>query len=128
MNKLNGRCFCGAVRLQVTGDVIRALHCHCESCRRATSSAVGSFFTVRREDAVLKGESLRFCSSSPGVRRGFCAHCGSPMSYESDERPTEIDLYIASLVDATDITIDGHSYWNERVPWLHVADDLPKDL
>lgn len=128
MVEVTGRCLCGTVRLHVAGDVIQSLHCHCESCRRATSSPVGSFFTIRRADAELWGETLTFFASSPGVRRGFCNRCGSPMSYQSDERPEEIDLYLASLEDAAGIVVDGHSYWNERVDWLQVVDDLPKDL
>ena len=128
MAKLTGRCFCGAVTLRFSGDVLRTLHCHCESCRRATSSAVASFFTVRGADAVLEGESLSFYSSSPGVLRGFCNRCGSQMSYQTEARPAEIDLYVASLEDSTGITMDGHSYWDERVHWLNVVDDLPKDL
>ncbi|WP_416796808.1 GFA family protein [Ciceribacter azotifigens] len=126
MAELSGRCLCGGVRFKVNGEVLSAGHCHCESCRRATSSPVTTFFTVRRSDAEIGGESLRFYASSPGVRRGFCGNCGSPMSYQADERPDEMDFYVASLDDGLRVELREHWHWDERVDWLNVADDLPK--
>ncbi|WP_203423637.1 GFA family protein [Sinorhizobium sp. BG8] len=124
--KLTGRCLCKSLRVELSGPVIRAGHCHCESCRRATSSPVTTFLSAARSDVVLTGETLRHFASSPGVRRGFCGNCGSPMTYETEERPGEIDLYVAALDDASGVTISQHWYWNERVSWLHCQDDLPK--
>ncbi|MBR0555384.1 GFA family protein [Ciceribacter sp. L1K23] len=127
MTELSGRCLCGSVRLSVSGPVLNANHCHCESCRRATSSGVASFFTVARTDVELSGASLRRFVSSPGVTRGFCGTCGSPMSYETERRPAEIDLYIACLDDPSAIVPKAHDFWSERVGWLHVVDGLPKN-
>lgn len=126
MTELLGHCLCGNVRFTVRGTVKGAGHCHCESCRRAASSPVTSFFTVPRADAVLAGESLRFYVSSPGVRRGFCGQCGSPMSFETDRRPDDIDLYVASLDNGQSVSISEHWHWDERVDWLNISDDLPK--
>lgn len=126
MVELTGRCQCGSVRLKVNGAIIGANHCHCESCRRATSSPVTSFFTVASGDASLSGEPLRYFASSPDVRRGFCASCGSPLSYESELRPGEIDFYVMLLDDTAAITMQQHDHWGERVGWLTTVDELPK--
>lgn len=123
---LSGHCLCGAVRFSTRGLVRSAGHCHCESCRRATSSPITTFFTVPRDGTELSGESLRFFASSPGVRRGFCGTCGSPMSFETERRPEEIDLYVASLDAGLSVPVREHWHWDERVDWLHVQDDLPK--
>jgi len=125
MAELSGRCLCGGVRFKVNGEILSAGHCHCESCRRATSSPVTTFFTVRRSDAEIGG-SLRFYASSPGVKRGFCGNCGSPMSFQTDERPNEMDFYVASLSDGLHVEIHEHWHWDERVDWLNVTCDLPK--
>ncbi|KGF70375.1 hypothetical protein LL06_05410 [Hoeflea sp. BAL378] len=127
MGELTGKCLCGGVRLRVKGAIIGANHCHCESCRRATSSPVTSFFTVASQDGFLEGEPLRFFASSPGVKRGFCSHCGAPLSYQSDQRPGETDFYVMLLEEPAAITMRQHDHWNERVGWLNVVDDLPKD-
>lgn len=126
MSALSGRCLCKSVRFRVSGPIIRTGHCHCESCRRATSSPVTTFFSVARNDVVFEGETLRHYASSPGVLRGFCGACGSPMSYETTDRPDEIDLFVGSLDDTSGLTIAHHWFWSERVAWLACDDDLPK--
>ncbi|WLR98323.1 MULTISPECIES: GFA family protein [Shinella] len=123
---LTGHCLCRSLAFEVTGDILRTGHCHCESCRRATSSPVTTFFCVATADVAFRGDTLRHYASSPGVRRGFCNGCGSPVSFETEGRPGEIDLYVAALEDATGVEITQHWYWNERVSWLRCEDDLPK--
>lgn len=123
---LTGHCLCRSLAFEVTGDILRTGHCHCESCRRATSSPVTTFFCVATADVAFRGDTLRHYASSPGVRRGFCNGCGSPMSFETEGRSGEIDLYVAALEDATGVEITQHWYWNERVSWLRCEDDLPK--
>lgn len=123
---LRGHCQCGGVRFRTSGPVRSSGHCHCESCRRAASSPVTTFFTVPRDSARLEGDSLHFYASSPGVRRGFCSNCGSPMSFETERRPDDIDFYVASLDDGLSVVIREHWHWDERVDWLNIVDDLPK--
>ncbi|MFT2212647.1 GFA family protein [Rhizobium giardinii] len=82
--ELTGRCLCRSVVFKISGDVIRTGHCHCESCRRATSSPVTTFLCVATTSVAFRGETLRHYASSPGVSRGFCGNCGSPMSFATD--------------------------------------------
>ncbi len=125
--ELTGRCLCRSLVFKISGDVIRTGHCHCKSCRRATSSPVTTFLCVATTSLAFRGETLRHYASSPGVSRGFCGNCGSPMSFATEKRPGEIDLYVATLDDASGVEITRHWYWNERVSWLHCEDDLPKE-
>lgn len=126
MTGLSGRCLCRSVRFKASGPIIRTGHCHCESCRRATSSPVTSFFCVADANVAFEGEALRHYESSPGVSRGFCGNCGSPLSFATVKRPGEIDLYVGALDDASGVTVTQHWFWNERVAWLSCDDDLPK--
>ena len=45
----DGRCLCGAVRYRVTGEPIWTAHCHCQSCRRATSAAFATYAGYLRD-------------------------------------------------------------------------------
>ncbi|OCW57607.1 hypothetical protein AWJ14_01950 [Hoeflea olei] len=112
--------------LRVRGEILGSNHCHCESCRRASSSPVTSFFTVAMGDASLTGDTLGSYASSPGVQRGFCKGCGTPLSYQSEQRPGEIDYYVMLLDEPGAIAVERHDHWNERVGWIGLADDLPK--
>jgi|GEM_PF-195573 len=122
-----GRCLCGAVRYRFDGPPAWMAHCHCESCRRATAAPFTSFLGVRRDRLRWTGERAVF-ASSPGVTRSFCPRCGTPLSYETAERPQETDLYAATLDDPAAYAPAGHDHWNEHLPWLRLADGLPRIL
>jgi hypothetical protein len=122
-----GRCLCGRTRYELGGDVPPAYHCHCESCRRAASSPFTTWITVKATDVWWHGPPRQHFESSPGVTRGFCGECGSPLTYEAEDKPGVIDLYAASLDDQTAVRVAGHDLWSERVPWLEIVDDLPKE-
>lgn len=122
-----GRCLCGAVRYRFEGPPNWQAHCHCESCRRATSSPITSFFAVDHGRIEWSGTAPRIFESSPGIFRSFCPVCGSPLTCQSKVRTQEIDLHALTLDDPTAFAADRHVMWNERLPWLHVADDLPRE-
>ncbi|HXV24920.1 MAG TPA: GFA family protein [Alphaproteobacteria bacterium] len=121
-----GRCLCGEVRFEYEGPENWRGHCHCDSCRRNTSSPFTTFFGVPRAAFRFTGTPPRVYHSSPGVRRLFCAHCGTPMAYENDRDKEEIHLYAACLEDSKKFSPQFHVYWAEKVPWIELSDHLPK--
>ena len=48
----DGSCFCGAVRLIVTGEPVAMGYCHCESCRSWSAAPINAF-TLWKPDAVV---------------------------------------------------------------------------
>ncbi len=122
----SGRCLCGATRFTCDAPPLWQGHCHCQSCRRATASPFTSFFGIPDGHwHWTKAEPTTY-SSSPGVWRSFCAVCGTQMSYHSDRFPAERHFYAATLDDPTPFTATEHVHSAERLPWLHLADDLPQ--
>ena len=66
------RCLCGAIQFEFAGEAVETTHCHCESCRRQTSSPVATFVTVYDSALrITRGQPNEY-ASSPGVRRSFC--------------------------------------------------------
>ena len=126
MGDLSGRCLCGAVCRTSPGPVLWAGHCHCESCRRATSSPMTSFFGVPRGSVAWDGVLTKLHSSDGNVRRQFCATCGSQMSYQYEGWPDETHLYAATLDDPTQFKPEAHYHYAEKLPWLQITDDLLK--
>src|SRR3989449_1361373 len=80
MNTISGHCLCRAVAFSYEDAPNWTLHCHCESCRRATSSPMATWISVPRNAFRFTAGKPTYFASSPGVRRGFCVHCGSPGS------------------------------------------------
>jgi hypothetical protein len=124
---ITGGCFCKGIRFAFMGPMKAMAHCHCESCRKATSSPFTTWFTVEKSDVTFSGLAPTVYHSSPGVTRTFCPRCGSPLSYEITERPGDIDLYAASLDDHSSFKPNKHVFWSEHVPWVELGDDLPRD-
>ncbi len=119
---LTGHCLCGAIRFAFELPVRWVLHCHCESCRRATGSPMTTFVAVPDAQLGWEGTPARF-ASSPGVERAFCGTCGSPLCYRHDGRPDETHLYAALLDDPGAVTPEGHDFIVERIGWMHPVPD-----
>ena len=121
-----GHCLCGDLAYQFEGTPKWVSYCHCESCRRHTSSAVAAFVGMESSLArYTRGTPVRF-ASSPGVIRSFCGRCGSPMSYESESFPGEIHFYTGTLSDPAAVAPTSHVHVAEKLPWFDVRDDLPR--
>jgi hypothetical protein len=123
---VEGRCLCGAVVFRYKGAPNWVVHCHCETCRRATSSPMTTWVSVPRTTFAFTKGAPRHFNSSPGVRRGFCETCGSPLTYESERMPDEVHLYAASLVQPDRVSPSRHVFAEEQLPWFEVLDDLPR--
>jgi len=124
--RVNGHCLCGSVNFEYDAEPNWVLHCHCESCRRATLSPMTTWISVPRHAFHFTSGIPRYYNSSPGVTRGFCSTCGSPLTYESDRIPDEIHLYAASLADPLSIRPSRHVFVDEQLPWFDTADALPR--
>lgn len=125
-DKHEGGCLCGAVRFEVAGPAKWTAYCHCRSCRKHTGAPVSAFAGFERENVRMTGAAIAKFDSSPGVTRGFCARCGSTISYEGDRWPTELHLHVGAFDAPEAFPPTGHAFPEERVPWLHL--ELPQPL
>jgi hypothetical protein len=121
-----GHCLCGAVQFLATGDPKWVAHCHCESCRRATSAAFTTYAGYDAAAVTWQGEAPSTYQSSAGAARGFCQRCGSPMSFTGERWPGEIHLFLASFEAPASLMPSGHVYVKEQLPWVMLADGLPR--
>lgn len=121
----SGGCLCGAVRFAAEGPADRIVLCHCIQCRRNTGAPVAAFAMYLTGQVAWTG-ARTFFESSPGVIRGFCARCGTPVSYEGVRAPGETHLYVASFDDPEPFRPDYHVFMNEKIGWFDVHDRLPR--
>ena len=125
---LTGGCYCGAVRYAADGPGFSQTICHCVDCRRVSGAPCVAWFTMtNREYRITQGTAGRF-QSSPGVTRTFCAACGTPLTYQHDDRPGEIDVTTASLDDPEAAPPLDHTYAASRPSWMVIGDSLPRYL
>ena len=122
---IEGSCFCGFVRYQAGGTPTYATLCHCTICRRTSGAPVVAWFTLAHDAyRLLSGEPASFRSSDHGTR-SFCPRCGTPLTFQSDRLPDEIDVTTCSLLDPELVPPRDHVRTSSRLTWLEPGDDLP---
>ena len=121
-----GQCLCGKTRWMYQGAPAWACYCHCDDCRRNCAAPVVAWLGVSQANFKWLGEVPGNHESSPGVRRHFCATCGSPMGFEAGHYPGGMHLYAASLENPEDFKPEFHVNYGSKLPWLRMEDDLPK--
>ncbi|NIP16398.1 MAG: hypothetical protein GWM88_17285 [Pseudomonadales bacterium] len=123
---VNGGCLCGAVRFAARAVPLWTAHCHCESCRRHTSSLLATYAGFPSDAVEFSGDAPVRIASSPKAQREHCGRCGSPLSYRSERWPGETHLFLASFDDPARFEVEAHVMFDERVAGFDVYDDLPR--
>ncbi|HEX5239140.1 MAG TPA: GFA family protein [Sphingomicrobium sp.] len=119
-----GRCFCGQVELEVTGEPAAQGYCHCESCRSMAGAPVRAF-TLWPQDSVriTRGEDqLKGYSKTDFSDRRHCANCGGQvLIYHPSIGMTDVH---AETISQFEFRPALHVNYQERT--LPVRDGLPK--
>jgi hypothetical protein len=128
VSDFEGRCLCGSVRFAVTPPTLFFAHCHCRWCREAQGAAFVSWVgaTEGRFRYLPGSAEPTWYQSTPQSRRGFCPNCGTVLFFASTLCPGEIHIVRPALRCAIDREPDGHSFWDQRVDWIEMADRLPR--
>ena len=122
--KYKGRCFCGAVELQVVGPPAAAGYCHCSSCRKWSASPVNAF-TLWPPSAITitrGADQLATYNKTERSFRKWCKHCGGHVLTEHPHWGL-VDVYAAVIADFP-FAAQLHVNYGETVLPLH--DGLPK--
>ncbi len=92
MDKNSGGCQCGAVRFVTTGEPVRAMACHCTTCKLRTGApyGIGVYFedsAVEFKSGVLASFEFKSDTTGRWIRNEFCTQCGSAVSWTLEMRP-----------------------------------------
>jgi hypothetical protein len=119
-----GKCFCGAVEIAVTGEPAGMGYCHCSSCRTWSAGPVNAFVLWKPEAVkVTKGaDRIGTFSKSPNAFRKWCQACGGHLMTEHPQWGL-IDVY-AATTPGLPFKPGLHVHYQESV--LPLRDGLPK--
>ena len=81
--KLEGGCYCGAVRYVAEGDPVMKAQCHCRECQYITGGSPNVFIAMPTAGfSYTKGEAKGFARSDLArpVTREFCPTCGTHLA------------------------------------------------
>ena len=120
---LSGGCQCGAVRFRVEGDPQRASICWCRMCQKAFAGPFGALVTVEVGQMAWTRGARSLFQSSDKIQRGFCAACGTPLTYEwSADR---IDLAVFAFDDPSAVEPVVQLEPRKRPAWMDHLADMP---
>ncbi len=120
----SGRCFCGAVELEVVGSPEAMGYCHCDSCRSWSGGPLNAF-------SLWKAEAVRITAGAEHVatfqktafsQRQYCAKCGGHLLTRHPSIGL-VDVFAATIPTLT-FAPAVHVNYAEAV--LPMRDGLPK--
>lgn len=124
MTAITGGCQCGAVRYRIEGGVSHNHFCHCRMCQKATGGVFAALAGAYRDKVTFEGPLALFESSSV-AERGFCAACGTPLTFAYKDSEW-MNVTIGSLDDPEQAPLETHWGVEGMVHWLQLGDDKPR--
>ena len=119
-----GQCYCGSVKVAVTGESAGAGYCHCTTCRSWSAGPVNAFtLWPTAAVTVTDGEGLigEYNANEQSYRQ-WCTHCGG---HVLTRHPTWdlVDVY-AATIPTFPFEPQLHVHYEKSV--LRIPDGLPK--
>ncbi|MFD1788963.1 GFA family protein [Sphingomonas floccifaciens] len=117
--QVTGGCMCGAKRYVATIADDDAYLCHCRMCQRWSGNVSIALKDMAKADVVWETPPDYF-ASSPIARRGFCAACGTALTFEFPDSD-HLDLTVGSFDDPSRFRpVRNYAVESWHTAWLDV--------
>ncbi len=118
-----GRCLCGAVSFELSGDLIATAVCHCDHCQRQSGGAFSVNLIAHASQLMINGDLQTYDERGERgddvyVRRRFCGACGSPIVSELAKTDGVIAIKAGVLDDRSDVKPTVEVWCVDRQPWV----------
>ena len=120
---LKGSCLCGGVTFQADGTSRQPAACHCTQCRKQSGHHWASV-QVDDDKLEIHGE-LRWFSSSPGAKRGFCPVCGSFLFWKA-EKDSDTGVSLGSMDGSTGLHLERHIFTADKGDYYDIPASEPE--
>jgi hypothetical protein len=119
-----GSCFCGAVRITVSGTPAAMGYCHCESCRHWSAGPINAFSLWAPEGVKIEegAELVGTYAKTDNSHRKWCTKCGGHLMTDHPGMGL-VDVY-AAILPTLAFEPMLHVFYAERV--VSIKDGLPK--
>lgn len=127
-NIVTGRCLCGTVQIEISVPPISTGYCHCRICQKFTGSAMSTWTAFPASGVHFPAGKPKYFASSPIAERGFCADCGSSLTYRliRPEPVAYLVLFTPSLDTPEKFAPTVHGGIESKLPWIDILDDFPR--
>jgi hypothetical protein len=122
-----GGCQCGAVRYAFYAPLENSHVCHCRMCQRATGGVFAALAGGSPDNFAWTRGTPDFFASSNLAQRGFCAKCGTPLSFQYHTRGARIYTTIGSLDRPDDVQLVKQFGIESRLHWVKFCETVPQE-
>jgi len=127
--KLEGGCYCGAVRYQATGDALFRGQCHCRECQYISGGHPNVIIGMSEAGfTYTKGapKAFRRKDLANPVTREFCPECGTHLLSRAPGVPGGVLIKVGTLDDPSlfgrpDMVI----FTVDKQPFHHLPSGVP---
>ena len=122
-----GACVCGAVRLEIDVPARWAWHDHSAASRHAQGAAYATYVgSYKSRFRITEGAQhvTHFKDEARGTIRGFCARCGTPLTYERARATTMVNIPRAVFSERTGRETRYHMSLGEAADWTYLGEPL----
>ena len=121
----SGRCLCGAIAYQLSGEPNVVALCHCIDCRRSSGAPMVAWAMFPEASLTLTKGNPKTINSSGSAMRSFCADCGSGLFYRNQEvLPGIVDIQSSTLDDPNALPPTIQIQTAERLVWMNHLHEL----
>ena len=119
-----GECFCGAVKLEVSGEPEAMGYCHCRSCSSWSGGPVNAFSLWKPENVKVTAgaENIASFKKTELSHRQYCGKCGGHLM--TNHPPLGMVDVFAATLPTLKFAAAVHVNYSETV--LPMKDGLPK--
>ena len=130
--KVDGSCFCGAIRVEAEVDPERVTICHCTDCQTATGTAFRVSIPAPGATFKMTGQpTIHVKTAESGNKRAqaFCGKCGSPIySTTPGDGPQASYMLRVGILRQRDQLIPRRQIWFRSArSWITDLAAVPKD-
>jgi len=118
-----GGCQCGKIRFHCNAPADHASVCYCRMCQKASGAPFMAFVSFPAAQVQWTIPPQIFASSNQ-IERGFCANCGTPLTYRENTSQL-ISITINSLDDPESARPLVRFEANSEVSWCRTLANLP---
>ena len=129
MERLAGRCACGAVRYELSSGPMFVHCCHCLDCQRQTGGAFVLNALIETDRiVVLQGEPTPVAVPTDSGRPHDvyrCPACQTALWSDYGKRPELRFVRVGTLEDPSALPPDVHIFTRSKQPWVGLPANVP---
>jgi hypothetical protein len=120
---LTGGCQCGAVRYALRSPQWSAI-CHCRMCQKASGQPFMAFIGGDADKIRWTRGKAKTFRSSEMAERGFCADCGTPLTYAHHN---SLSVTLMSLDNPAGFPPTAQNGIESKAAWVDDLHRLPAE-